>query len=149
MYYTCYTSIANNNLDEKQILDILNSARKNNIVNGITGMLLYIDDNFIQIIEGNKEDVNNLYQKIINDDRHLGVKIISQGNIKERFFPNWVMGFKVLTKYDLEEMVNLNGVGYFTIEDLLNKSKPHIAIEFLKSFYKNGELDFLKFWKGQ
>lgn len=148
MYFICYKSFANIGLQENQVINILHAAQKNNLKNGITGMLLFIENNFIQIIEGEKDAVENLFQKINNDKRHVGIKIVSQGFMNERFFPNWVMGFRILSKYDLEEMVALNGIGSFTIDELLEKANPHIVIEMLKSFYKNGELNYYKFWHG-
>jgi hypothetical protein len=148
-YYICYKSKAENFTNESEILNILNLSQKNNLKNNITGMLLYIEDSFIQLIEGDKKDVEILFGKIQRDKRHHSVKILSQGEINGRFFQNWVMGFRTLSQYDLEEMIALNKIGRFTIEELLDNAKPHISIELLKSFYKNGELDYYKFWQGK
>lgn len=148
MYYICYKSHKSPLISDEDIITILNYAQKSNIDNAITGMLLYFENNFIQFIEGDASKVKLLYSKIALDKRHTDVKILSEGKITERFFQNWVMGFRILSEFDLQEMIQMNNIGHFTVDDLLNEAKPHISMELMKSFYTNGELNYQKFWKG-
>lgn len=146
-YYLCYKSELSSTTDESEIINILGASQKNNLRKNITGMLLYINNHFIQLIEGEREDVNGLYKKIVTDSRHFGARILSEGVADKRFFPNWIMGFRAMNPQDLKEMAEMNGLTELSIDGILNESNPHFAIELLKSFYKNGELDFYKFWK--
>ena len=146
-YYLCYKSELAPKVKEEDIMQILSTAQKFNLKNNITGMLLFIDGHFIQFLEGDKETISNLYKKIITDHRHYGVKTLSEGAISSRSFPNWVMGFRVLNEQDIRDMAEMNGLKEFSVEQMLNGAHAHIAIELMKSFYKNGELDFYKFWK--
>jgi len=146
-YYLCYKSELNPKIKEEEIMQILITAQKFNLKNSITGMLLYIDGHFIQFLEGEKEIISSLYRKIMIDRRHYGVKTLSEGAATYRLFPNWVMGFRTLNEQDVRDMAEMNGQKEFSIEKLLDNADPHIAIELMKSFYKNGELDFYKFWK--
>jgi Sensors of blue-light using FAD len=62
----------------------------------ITGMLLYKDSSFMQVLEGEKSEVLQLYATIAVDRRHSGVITLLQGDIDKREFPRWSMGFQHL-----------------------------------------------------
>lgn len=71
---------------------ILQQSRKNNFKQGITGILCFAEDIFIQLLEGGRDEVCELYNGIIRDDRHRDVRILVYGEISERRFGNWTMG---------------------------------------------------------
>ena len=74
--------------------DAVKSARKNNIIYHVTGMLLYYKGEFVQLIEGNKEAVKHIYDNfILKDIRHESINLIFEGNIVSRSFTDWSMGF--------------------------------------------------------
>jgi hypothetical protein len=58
---------------DEEINSLLDISRKNNANNDITGLLLYADGNFLQIIEGEKEAIEMTYQKILNDSIHKNI----------------------------------------------------------------------------
>ncbi|WP_231896427.1 BLUF domain-containing protein [Gramella sp. MAR_2010_147] len=62
-YAISYVSTAIRNLNDQEIKNILASSEKSNNENNITGLLLFSEGNFFQIIEGRKEDINELYKK--------------------------------------------------------------------------------------
>lgn len=72
--------------------DILAKSRKNNPSLGITGLLCVSDDLFIQVLEGGRDDVNELYNAIVRDNRHQQVRLLAYDEISERRFGNWTMG---------------------------------------------------------
>lgn len=80
-------------MDDNELLSLLQEARKENERLGITGMLLYQEGNFMQMLEGDKKTVLDLYEKIKKDDRHNGVLTMLTGDIDERNFEDWTMGF--------------------------------------------------------
>lgn len=76
-----------------QLEHLLRSWRTHNYSQHISGLLLYGDDDIIQVIEGPVESVRALYQTIAADARHYDVVILADGPIRERAFAEWSMGF--------------------------------------------------------
>lgn len=132
-------------MKESDIFKIVESAQKRNKPLGITGLLLYIDGGFIQLLEGEEDRVKKLYEKISKDNRHEQLKVILQGTIPERDFPSWNMGLKVFTKQDLDDLKQINNNPEFNLLQNL-RSKNDLAIELMRYFYKNGKIDFNEFW---
>lgn len=93
MYELIYTSIATKDYSTEELLHMLQSFRSYNSTKKIGGVLVYHEREFIQLLEGNKEDLLLLYQDIAEDIRHTSVKIFHQAEINQRSFPNWSMGF--------------------------------------------------------
>jgi hypothetical protein len=87
-----YVSTRKSNCTDVEIQKILNSCKKNNPSLEITGVLLYSDTKFIQLVEGNSKVITALYDKIKGDNRHSNTMMISYGPIKDRAFPSWHMG---------------------------------------------------------
>ena len=77
---------------------ILDSARKHNAANGITGVLCYGGGLYLQAIEGGRMQVNKLYSHIVCDQRHTDVVLLVYQEITERRFGGWTMGQVNLTK---------------------------------------------------
>ena len=77
---------------------ILEQSRKNNPRQGITGMLCFFDDIFVQVLEGGRDEVCELFNAIVRDDRHLNVRILTYEEITERRFGNWTMGHVNIAK---------------------------------------------------
>ena len=67
MYRIIYLSSATTKFTNEEILTLLNASRKKNEANEITGLLLYSDGNFLQIIEGKQKKIKALYAKINMD----------------------------------------------------------------------------------
>lgn len=71
---------------------ILEQSRRNNPARGITGLLCFVDDIFVQVLEGGRDPVCDLFAAIVRDDRHTGVRILAYQEIGERRFGHWNMG---------------------------------------------------------
>ena len=93
-----YASRAASALTAPMIEDILEKSRVNNPAHGITGILCYSGDVFIQVLEGARDEVCELYNSIVRDQRHANVRIIVFEEIRERKFCNWTMGHVDLSK---------------------------------------------------
>jgi len=87
-----YASRAELPLTEAVIESILQQSRRNNARQGITGLLCFSDDLFIQILEGGRDAVCELYNAIVRDPRHRQVRILLYEEIPERRFGGWTMG---------------------------------------------------------
>lgn len=92
-----YTSRAAVEITDQILLDILLKADKNNSEKGISGLLLYSDNRFIQLIEANQlEPVETLFAKISRDERHTNVTTQLRQESKEFLISAWAMGFSMM-----------------------------------------------------
>ena len=101
IYSLVYISDATKGLTEQDLQEILTASRKNNPANNITGMLLYKDGEFMQVLEGPEENVIALYDLISDDPRHKDCTILSRKETPQRLFQDWTMGFKNIQNGDL------------------------------------------------
>jgi len=108
MYYIIYSSTGTKQFTENDLTDILSKSVNNNIRDSITGVLLYHDDSFIQLLEGEEQTIRETYKRIIADSRHKDVTTIASGGLEQRNFPDWAMGFKSINATALKELK-----GYF------------------------------------
>ena len=89
----CSISVAPQ-LTNVDIAQILASARRRNIAEEITGMLIYHRGEFVQILEGRKKSVQNVYEDFIcPDPRHMAINKVLENTISHRSFNDWSMGF--------------------------------------------------------
>jgi Sensors of blue-light using FAD len=77
---------------------ILEKSRAKNPALGITGILCYSGNVFIQVLEGGRDEVCELFNAIVRDDRHTNVRILTFEEIRERKFCGWTMGQVNLAK---------------------------------------------------
>jgi Sensors of blue-light using FAD len=83
----------------KPLLDaILEASRSHNPAHGITGILCVSGDVFIQVLEGGRDEVCDLYNTIVRDPRHTNVRILVYEEIRQRKFGGWTMGQVDLSK---------------------------------------------------
>lgn len=103
-YCVVYTSIATQKMFDSDLKALLKKSRVRNQALNITGMLLYLDPFFIQILEGEHIILDKVIERIKRDPRHSRVKIIYKKPIEKRSFPNWTMGFNKVSDEDREEI---------------------------------------------
>jgi Sensors of blue-light using FAD len=87
-----YTSTARADLSEKDLADILATAKSRNAAGDITGVLTYRAGRFAQILEGPELNVLEKYVEIARDERHSSVMLITIATTTERRFEGWHMG---------------------------------------------------------
>ncbi len=91
-----YASSSRRKLEDGEILEILRTSQRNNSRRDITGMLLFKDGNFLQVLEGSEAAVTELMETVERDPRHRGLIVLTKKPVTERQFPNWSMAFKDL-----------------------------------------------------
>ncbi len=96
LYRLVYASSATQPFSTSQLTALLEHARAANHERGITGMLLYKDGSFIQLIEGVEHQLRALYAKIALDPRHHRLDLVFEGPAENRLFYEWSMGFRDL-----------------------------------------------------
>lgn len=99
-----YISTASKLFDPAELRDMLKEANENNTKSGITGMLLYKDGQFMQVLEGPEEAVRVTFHRIDKDPRHHGVMVLLKGPVEERRFPGWSMAFRDLNLSDNKDV---------------------------------------------
>ncbi len=92
MFHLTYVSSAAQDFSKAELNELLVKCRENNAKLGLTGMLLYKDGNFMQVLEGEEGVVREVYAKISTDPRHTGEILLHQSPLEERQFPDWSMG---------------------------------------------------------
>lgn len=102
MYQLLYVSHARPDLDMKGLRKILETARAVNAEHDITGVLLLVEGKFLQVLEGERRDVEKIYFKIEADGRHSDVEILLSQEIAGRDYGDWRMGFDHLSSEDAE-----------------------------------------------
>lgn len=93
MLQMIYTSEAKTTFSPAELQELLLIARRNNDRDAITGMLLYEDGTFLQVLEGEKDVVESTYQRIAADKRHHKIMLIARFEVDHRSFHDWEMGF--------------------------------------------------------
>lgn len=91
-----------------ELQELLDKCRLNNAKLDVTGILLYKDGSFFQILEGDETVVKNLFETIAKDKRHKRTTKIIVEPIEERSFANWTMGYPKLTTKELAQIPGLN-----------------------------------------
>jgi hypothetical protein len=101
-----YVSSETSPFSEQQLEELLQKSRLHNLAAEITGMLLYKDGKFMQTLEGPREAVLTLLEKIRSDPRHGKFTLLMEAPILKRSFGSWSMGFKKITQ---ETVINIPG----------------------------------------
>lgn len=87
-----YASRASEPDNETVFSAIVAQSRRNNAALGITGLLCMAGGVFIQALEGGRDEVSELYNRIAADPRHHSVRLLIYGEIDRRNFAQWGMG---------------------------------------------------------
>lgn len=77
--------------DAGTLISILFKARARNAEADVTGCLICRDDVYLQLLEGPADAVNRIYDKILQDDRHVEVTELLRHEVNARMFGKWAM----------------------------------------------------------
>jgi hypothetical protein len=142
LYTILYISNADRAFDNEELDELVLESRAWNSLHGITGFLAYVEGvcdgktrcQFIQVVEGTKRDIEDVFTIIKQDPRHQDICVIKEGAIKERKFDSWNMGFERLhlnSNPQLELFFSMNLSLLAADGDL----DDNILIQFMKTFY--------------
>lgn len=98
-----YASRSLEPFDDDELVRLLTRARACNEEHAVTGMLAYAAGSFLQLIEGDEEDVEVIWDRIRMDPRHTGLRVLQDGPARQRLFGEWSMGFAHPEQDRLEE----------------------------------------------
>ena len=108
LIHCIYASTAASIFMESDIPALLEHARRANAERAVTGMLLYIEGGFFQVLEGDEAIVDNVYDRITRDPRHSKITLIVREPISVRDFSEWTMGFCAVNAREAGQLVGEN-----------------------------------------
>lgn len=122
-----YASTAQPGVDLNEFKRILLQAQTNNHSRDLTGMLAFNSKIFLQALEGARDQINDLYARLIRDPRHHTVTMLGYKEIEERHWSNWSMGFaapnannrSLFLKYSQQSIFNPYGMKADAVEKML------------------------------
>ena len=139
MHRLIYTSTASRLLPKDELHKLMNSARRSNADNRITGLLIYHDGCFLQVLEGEKDAVESCFRHIRKDGRHTNFIELASEATTHRLFSAWWMAFREFSElgaFQRKQFVELTGLARSVnaapmVDDLKVNA---IVLAFLSSF---------------
>ena len=134
MIQLIYISTTSNWPTESELLYLLEQARLRNLRRHITGMLLYSNRTYLQVLEGEAKDVRELYDAICKDPRNEGNVILRESETLSRKFPDWSMGFENLESCSHNELPGFVEVFGGKLDKTIAVNNRTNAIKLLMNF---------------
>ena len=88
-----YLSEAVSDMSFLGLMRLLESARAFNQQHGVTGILFYDNQQFGQIIEGERANIMKVWKRIQEDKSHHRIELLEIREITERTYPEWLLRF--------------------------------------------------------
>ena len=131
IHRVCYSSRATSQqpIILEDLREILSEARHFNYLHNITGVLYFADGNFFQCIEGEKDNLNLLIEKLQKDKRHQGLYFYPDKMINHRNFSDWSMKY-VSRSSEVKAYFSNSGLNDFN-PSLLNEHQVEEMLEIL------------------
>ena len=108
-YRLVYSSEATGEMERADLELMLGESRIRNAKRDITGVLVFVDGVFLQVLEGEKDDVDDLMESIRRDTRHCNIKVFHEEEIERRAFPTWRMAYLSPRAEDVSAWAGLEG----------------------------------------
>ena len=131
-----YASRASHPVSAELIREILDSSQRNNPGQGLTGILCCNADIFLQALEGPREAVNALYNRLADDTRHKDLTILDYEEIDARHYGNWSMGWAgarqanraLFLKYSSSDRFDPFSMSAAQISGMLQELENHMVL---------------------
>jgi hypothetical protein len=140
-YRLVYSSEATPGLAPAELEGMLAESRIRNAKHGITGVLVFVDGAFLQVLEGEKNDVLDLMSRIDRDPRHRAVKVFYEQEVEERAFESWSMAYLSPSAAEVAKWAELEGgttIGAVLASVEANPGRlPGMVVNILKALAKN------------
>lgn len=130
---TAYVSSASHPFSEEDLERLLESSGEFNAANEVTGLLLYDEGNFFQIIEGTEDAVQRTYDRITASAHHHGIVQLFYSPVKERNFKDWSMGFTHAPKSKLLQLAQASWGG--TLDENVDRENVDDGMRLLLEFW--------------
>ena len=108
-----YASEVTEPLAGNTIEEIVEQARARNVRDHVTGMLAFDHKSFLQVLEGRRELVSDLFCRIARDPRHHRIQLLESTAVDERLFGHWAMGFAAADAFGRETFLRFSNSDRF------------------------------------
>ena len=123
-----YASTATAGVGMNEFKLILKQSQVNNHQRDLSGVLAFNSKIFLQGLEGSREQVNELYTRLLQDKRHHTVAVLDYEEIEERQWADWSMGFAassaenraLFMKYSGQSVFNPYGMAGSAVKKMLD-----------------------------
>lgn len=112
-----------------EMVSIMKASNRNNTEMGLSGLLCFTNQFFLQCLEGERNVVNEIFASIMNDFRHQNVQLMLIEDIKQRDFPDWAMGLVSDSKNIQELITAYVGADEFNPYEITGKAALDLLIE--------------------
>jgi hypothetical protein len=129
-----YVSQASDSICYSDIQKILESAQRHNQNNNLTGLLIYKDHHFIQILEGVETRVMETVSRIIQDRRNHHFRVLVESLSNKRIFERWAMAFH---DGDIDKSTRDLIVDLFSTALDQNKKEKEVVLQMLECFRRS------------
>lgn len=134
LIHLIYISSATRWPTEEDLRVLLEQARARNQRQNITGLLVYGNATYLQVLEGSEADVHAVFDSICKDTRNTGVVKLREAEIASRDFENWQMGFRQLDKAAMASVPGFVDFFHGQLDPILAMGSQSAAIKLLLSF---------------
>lgn len=107
LFQKVYTSTSVSKISADELNSLIELASKNNAQNEVTSILLFTGVSYLQLLEGNKDKVNQTYQTIIQDRKHSAHLIVCQREVQQRAYPDCYFLFRETDEATLQTVYAL------------------------------------------
>ena len=107
MIQLSYISSATHPMSAEDLNQLLAECRSYNAAHGITGMLLYANSTFLQVLEGEEDAIDEVLERIRNDPRHTDLHLLGRKQIEQREYSAWSMGLQKISTRQLKKIEGL------------------------------------------
>ena len=132
MFSLVYSSTTDHDWSQDELLQLLTWSREWNVRHGVTGLLLYRDCVFMQLLEGDEETVRSLFARIRADRRHQDVNLMWTTETPARRFADWTMAFRELREHPVPD-AGYNGA-LNVAPDSQRSRRPNAVSDLLSMF---------------
>lgn len=133
MHSLVYRSVANDSFSMPEIYGMLSKAKEYNAEHKISGCLLYHNNQFLQLLEGEENEVLNLFQKISMDERHQDIVLIESSHAEDRLFYKWNMAFYDYGQNGLSAYLKLGQIDAFLNQSRALSTNNRSVLKFFSS----------------
>lgn len=120
--------------DSAMLRTIVDTARRRNKPNQITGMLLCCDGQIVQVLEGPQAAVKETFERIVSDTRHHCIVELTGTEVEQRDFEGWSMGFHMPEFGRFSAPHELGWLFTLSPEEVSRRVEPGLARSILRNF---------------
>lgn len=132
-----YLSIRDTSCSNEEVSQILEASVANNGKRDITGVLVYSQTKFLQVLEGNQHHIMTLFDQIKKDQRHSNALLLSAKQIDTRYFPSWQMVGKAIDTETYDFLTAMEEDEKKEFRALIHGESKNNAARMIAKLFKN------------